>query len=75
MIRKGLGSDISRYLLSRYEDDPGSNEGVIEAVNEYLGDQENAFYFEEIRKLEQRWANYLTVVPRTRRGVHIGINS
>ena len=23
----------------------GSNEGVIEAVNEYLGDQENAFFF------------------------------
>ena len=31
-----------------------SNEGVIEAVNDYLGDQENAFYFEGIRKLEQR---------------------
>ena len=29
-----------------------SNEGVIEAVNEYLGDQENAFYFEMIKKLE-----------------------
>ena len=23
----------------------GSNEGIIEAVNEYLGDQENAFFF------------------------------
>ena len=34
----------------------GSNEGVIEAVNEYLGDQEKAFYLEGIRKLEQRWA-------------------
>ena len=34
----------------------GSNEGVIEGVNEYLGDHEKAFYFEEIRKLEQRWA-------------------
>ena len=33
----------------------GSNEGVIEAVNEYLGDLEKAFYFEGIRKLEQRW--------------------
>ena len=45
----------------------GSNEGVIEAVNECLGDQEKAFYFkrvlggqekafyfEGIRKLEQR---------------------
>ena len=30
----------------------GSNEGVIEAVNEYLGDKEKAFYFEGIRKLE-----------------------
>ena len=27
----------------------GSNEGVIEAVNEYLGDQEKAAYFEGIR--------------------------
>ena len=34
----------------------GSNEGIIEAVNKYLGDQEKAFYFEGIRILEQRWA-------------------
>ena len=33
----------------------GSNEGVREAVNKYLGDQEKA-YFDSIRKLEQRWA-------------------
>ena len=33
-----------------------SNEGVKEAANEYFGDQEKAFYFEGIRKLEQRWA-------------------
>ena len=33
----------------------GSNEGVIEALNEYLGDQKKAFYFERIRKLGQRW--------------------
>ena len=26
----------------------GSNEGVIDAVDEYLGDQEKAFYFEGI---------------------------
>ena len=30
----------------------GSNEGVIEAINKYLGDQEKAFYFEGIRTLE-----------------------
>ena len=30
----------------------GSIEGVIEAVNEYLGDQENVFFFEGILKLE-----------------------
>ena len=35
-----------------------SNEGVIEAVNEYLGYQVNGFYFVWIRKLEQRWAIY-----------------
>ena len=34
----------------------GSNEGIIEAINKYLGDQEKAFYFEGIRKLEQKWA-------------------
>ena len=39
----------------------GSNEGAIEAVNEYLGDQENAFYFEGTRKLEQRWAKCMAL--------------
>ena len=34
----------------------GSNEGIIGAVNEYLGDQEKVFYYEGIIKLEQRWA-------------------
>ena len=29
----------------------GSNEGVIEAVNKYLGDQEKDFYLEGISKL------------------------
>ena len=38
-----------------------SNEGVIEAVNEYLEDQEKAFYFEGIRKLEQRWAKCIAL--------------
>ena len=33
----------------------GSNEGVIDAVNEYLADQEKDFYFEGISKLEQGW--------------------
>ena len=33
-----------------------SNESVIEAVNEYLWDQEKAFYFDGIRKLELSWA-------------------
>ena len=39
-----------------------SNEGVIKAVNEYFGDQEKAFYFEGIRKLEQRWAKYIALM-------------
>ena len=39
----------------------GSNEGIIEAVNEYLGDQEKAFYFEGIIKLEQRWAKCIAL--------------
>ena len=40
----------------------GSNEGVIEAVDKYLGDQEKAFYFEGIRKLEQRWAKCIALM-------------
>ena len=32
----------------------GSNEGIIEAVNEYLGDQEKDFFLEGISKVEQR---------------------
>ena len=39
----------------------GSNEGVIEAVNEYFGDQEKAFYFEGIRKPEQGWAKCIAL--------------
>ena len=39
----------------------GSNEGVIEAVNEYLGDQQKASCFEGIRKLGQRWATYIAL--------------
>ena len=35
----------------------GSNEGVIDAVYEYLGDQEENFYFEGISKLEWHWWN------------------
>ena len=38
-----------------------SNEGVIEAVNEYLRDQEKAFYFEGIKKLEKRWAKCIAL--------------
>ena len=32
----------------------GSNEGVIDVVDEYLGNQEEGFHFEGISKLEQR---------------------
>ena len=39
----------------------GSNEGVIEAVNKYLGDQQKALCFEGIRKLEQRWAKCIAL--------------
>ena len=38
-----------------------SNEGNTEAVNEYLWDQEKAFYFDRIRKLEQRWAKCIAL--------------
>ena len=33
----------------------GSNEGIIDAVDEYLGNQEEGFYFERISRLEQHW--------------------
>ena len=39
----------------------GSNEGVIEAVNEYFGNKEKAFYFEGIRELKQRWVKCITL--------------
>ena len=39
----------------------GSSEGVIEVGNEYLGDQENAFYFKGIRNLKQRWAKCIAL--------------
>ena len=32
----------------------GSNEGTIDAVAEYLGEQEEGFYFEGVSKPEQR---------------------
>ena len=38
-----------------------SSEGVIEAVIEFFGDQEKAFYFEGIRKLKQRWAKCIAL--------------
>ena len=34
----------------------GSNEGVVEAENVYLGEKEKTLYLKAIRKLEQRWA-------------------
>ena len=39
----------------------GSNQGLIEAVNKYLGDQEKVLYFEGIRKLTQRWATCIAL--------------
>ena len=43
-----LFSKLKSYLRGTQY---GGNEGVIKAVNEYLGDQEKSFYFEGIRKL------------------------
>ena len=48
------------YLFNKLKTSPcgrnfGSNEGLIDAVNEYLGDQDEDFYFEGISKMEQRW--------------------
>ena len=39
----------------------GSNECVIEAVNKFLRDQEKAFYFEGIKRLQQRWAKCIAL--------------
>ena len=48
----------------------GSNEGVIEAVNEYLGDQKKAFSFEDYKGdyIEKYWSNFHTLVARSIRG-------
>jgi histone-lysine N-methyltransferase SETMAR len=40
----------------------GSNEGVMEAVNEFFEDQNREFCFEGLNKLEHRWENALAVV-------------
>ena len=39
----------------------GSNKGVIEAVNEYLGDHEKDFHLEGISKLEPRWTKCIAL--------------
>jgi hypothetical protein len=39
----------------------GSNEGVMEAVNEFFEDQSREFYFEGLNKLEQRWTKCIDV--------------
>ena len=54
------------YLFPKLKSHPrgtqyGSNEGVIEIVNEYLRDEEKAICFDEIRKLEQRWAKCIAL--------------
>jgi hypothetical protein len=38
-----------------------SNEGVIEAVNEFFADQNREFYFEGLNKLEHRWTKCIDV--------------
>ena len=57
-------SDI--YLFPKLKSNlPGtqneSKEGVMEAANEYLGDQEKPFSLEGIRKLEQRWTKFIAL--------------
>jgi histone-lysine N-methyltransferase SETMAR len=39
----------------------GSNEGVMEAVNEFFEDQNIEFYFEGLNKLEHRWVKCIDV--------------
>ena len=39
----------------------GSNEGVINAVDEYFGDHDDGFHFKGISKLEQRWRKCIEV--------------
>ena len=39
----------------------GSNEGIIDAVDKYLEDQEEGFYFEGISKLEKHWRKCIEV--------------
>jgi hypothetical protein len=34
----------------------GSNQGVMEALNEFFEDQNREFYFEGLNKSEHRWA-------------------
>ena len=53
ILLKPLGMSRFRLLFSNLKSDLrgrnfGSNEGVIDAFDEYLGDQEESFYFKGI---------------------------
>ena len=48
-------SDFSNLKTNLCGRNFGSNEGITDAVDEYLGDQEEGFYFEGISKLKQHW--------------------
>jgi histone-lysine N-methyltransferase SETMAR len=39
----------------------GSNEGIIEAVNEFIEDQNREFYFEGLNMSQHRWANCIVI--------------
>ena len=54
-LRTYLYPNLKTNLRGRHS---GSKEGVIDA-DEYLGDQEEDFYFEGISKLEQHWKKYI----------------
>ena len=39
----------------------GSNEGVINAINEYMGEQDEDSYFEGVSKREQGWRKWINM--------------
>ena len=56
-----LFQDNAPAHTSQIRPHPQYSHNMVSSVNEYLGEQENAFYFEGIRKLEQRWAKCIAL--------------
>ena len=56
-----LEKEMDKVKITAISRNFRSNQGVIDAVDENLGDQEEGCYVEAISKLEQRWRKRIEV--------------